>query len=206
MKTVKVYGALKKYLGQGTFSFDVTTPAEAIQALCVNFKGLDQYLVDSEKDGVAYKVKVGKEKIEKSNIKDLGLPWSYRDVFSIRPVIQGAGRGLGRFLTGALLLGAGFLIPASWSIGTLGLTKTAIGVGATLKKFGVLMMLSGAAEMLSPQPELPDMQQANLLESFSISGLRNVDQVGTPIPITYGRVFVGSTVISTGLDTDEVTI
>ena len=172
----------------------------------MNFQGLDQYLVDSEKDGVAYKVKVGKEKIEKSNIKDLGLPWSYRDVFSIRPVIQGAGRGLGRFLTGALLLGAGFLIPASWSIGTLGLTKTAIGVGATLKKFGVLMMLSGAAEMLSPQPELPDMQQANLLESFSISGLRNVDQVGTPIPIAYGRVFVGSTVISSGLDTDEVTI
>ena len=47
---------------QGTYNFDVATPAEAIQALCVNFKGLDKFLLDSEKDGVAYKVKVGKVK------------------------------------------------------------------------------------------------------------------------------------------------
>ena len=203
MKTVKVYGSLKKYLGQGVFSFDVATPAEAIQALCVNFKGLDQFLLNSEKDGVAYKVKVGKEKIEKDNIKDLTLPWTYKDVFSIRPVIQGAGRGFGRFLTGALILGVGFLVPASWSIGTFGITGNVF-VGATLKKFGALMMISGAAEMLSPQPTIPP--EANLLESFSISGLSNVNTVGTPIPIAYGRVYVGSTIVSTGLDTDEVTI
>ena len=203
MKTVKVYGALKKYLGQGTFNFDVATPAEAIQALCVNFKGLDKYLLDSEKDGVAYKVKVGKEKIEKDNIKDLGMPWSYRDVFSIRPVIQGAGRGFGRFITGALLVGAGFLVPATWSVGTFGITG-AIGVGSTLKKFGVLMMISGAAEMLSPQPKLPT--EANRLESFALTGLNNLNTIGSAIPIAYGRVFVGSTVISTGLDTDEVSI
>ena len=204
MKTVKVYGALKKYLGQGTFNFDVATPAEAIQALCVNFKGLDKFLLDSEKDGVAYKVKVGKEKIEKDNIKDLGMPWSYRDVFSIRPVIQGAGRGFGRFITGALLVGASF-IPGmqGLTIGTFGITG-AIGVGSTLKKFGVLMMISGAAEMLSPQPDLPT--EANRLESFALTGLNNVSTIGTPIPIAYGRVFVGSTVISSGLDTDEVAI
>ena len=204
MKTVKVYGALKKYLGQGTFNFDVATPAEAIQALCVNFKGLDKYLLDSEKDGVAYKVKVGKEKIEKDNIKDLGMPWSYRDVFSIRPVIQGAGRGFGRFLTGALLVGASFLVPAGWTIGTFGSTFGTINVAASLAGFGTLMMISGAAEMLSPQPELPT--EPNRLESFALTGLNNLNTIGSAIPIAYGRVFVGSTVISTGLDTDEVSI
>ena len=61
MKTVKVYGQLAKYLGQSTVKFDVITPAEAIKALLVNFQGLDQWLLDSQKDGVAYKIKVGEE-------------------------------------------------------------------------------------------------------------------------------------------------
>ena len=30
MKVVKVYGELKKRLGQGRFEFDVATPAEAV--------------------------------------------------------------------------------------------------------------------------------------------------------------------------------
>ena len=36
------------------------TPAQAIKALCVNFLGLDKWLIDSEQDGVAYRVRVGK--------------------------------------------------------------------------------------------------------------------------------------------------
>ena len=202
MKTVKVYGALKKFLGQGVFNFDVSTPAEAIQALCVNFKGLDKYLVDSEKNGIVYDVKLGKEIIEEKNIDDLCVPWVSKNIFTIRPVIQGAGRGFGRFLLGAALLGVGMMFPQLGAIGTFG--GEAIKVSVALKQFGGLMMLSGAAEMLSPQPELPT--EANLLESSALSGLSNIDTQGTPIPICYGRAFVGSVIISTGLDTDEVSI
>lgn len=203
MKTVKVYGALKEYIGQGVFSFDVLTPAEAIQALCANFKGLDKYIYDSEKDGIVYDVKVGKQIIQEKNIDDLAAPWSNKDVFSIRPVIQGAGRGFGRFLIGAALLGLGAIgVGSKMFIGTLG--GTPIAVSTALKQFGAIMMLSGAAEMLSPQPELPT--EPNLLESSALSGLSNVNNQGTPIPICYGRAFVGSVIISTGLDTDEVAI
>ena len=202
MKTVKVYGALKEYVGQGVFSFDVLTPAEAIQALCANFKGLDKYIYDSEKDGIVYDVKVGKQIIQEKNIEDLTSPWSSKDVFSIRPVIQGAGRGFGRFLIGAALLGVGAFFPNLGTIGTFG--GEVIKVSSVLKQFGGLMMLSGAAEMLSPQPELPT--EPNLLESSALSGLSNVNNQGTPIPICYGRAFVGSVIISTGLDTDEVAI
>lgn len=203
MKTVKVYGALKEYIGQGVFSFDVLTPAEAIQALCANFKGLDKYIYDSEKDGIVYDVKVGKQIIQEKNIEDLTAPWSNKDVFSIRPVIQGAGRGFGRFLIGAALLGLGAIgVGSKMFIGTLG--GTPIAVSTVLKQFGAIMMLSGAAEMLSPQPELPT--EPNLLESSALSGLSNVNNQGTPIPICYGRAFVGSVIISTGLDTDEVAI
>ena len=66
MKVVKVYGELKKRLGQGRFELDVATPAEAVRALCANFPGLQKWIVDSEQDGVGFKVKVGKESIKKT--------------------------------------------------------------------------------------------------------------------------------------------
>ena len=58
--------------------------------------------------------------------------------------------------------------------------------------------------MLSPQPDFPNMAQANQLQNFSFSGINNVNQVGTPIPIVMGRAFCGSTIISSGLDVDQV--
>ena len=110
MKKIKVYGQLKKFLGQSTFYFDVCTASEAIKALCVNFKGLEKWLIDNDQNGIAYKVKVGTEEIGEDNISDLALPLGTKEVFSITPVITGAGRGFGRILTGAILIGAGFFI------------------------------------------------------------------------------------------------
>nr|BAR26498.1 Phage-related protein, tail component (COG4723) [uncultured Mediterranean phage uvMED]BAR26519.1 Phage-related protein, tail component (COG4723) [uncultured Mediterranean phage uvMED] len=202
MKTIKVYGQLKKYLGQSTFKFDVCTASEAIKALCVNFNGLEKWLIDNDQNGIAYKVKVGTEEIGEDNITDLTLPLGTKEVFSITPVITGAGRGFGRILTGALIIGAGFLVPATWAIGTFG--GTPILVGSALKKFGFIMALSGISEMLSPQPDFPNMNQATQLQNFSFSGINNVNQVGTPIPIVMGRAFCGSAIISSGLDVDQV--
>ena len=54
MKVVKVYGELKKRLGQGTFELNVKTPAQAIKALCSNFKGLEKWFIDNDQKGVAY--------------------------------------------------------------------------------------------------------------------------------------------------------
>ena len=202
MKTIKVYGELKKFLGQSTFNFDVCTASQAIKALCANFKGLEKWLIDNDQNGIAYKVKVGTEEIGKDNITDLALPLGTKEIFSIRPVITGAGRGFGKILTGALLIGAGFLVPAAWSIGTFG--GTPIVVGTALKQFGFIMTLSGVVEMLSPQPDIPNLEQANQLQNFSFSGINNVNQVGTPIPIVMGRAFCGSAIISAGLDVDQV--
>ena len=201
-KTIKVYGELKKYLGRGTFLFDVNTASEAIKALCVNFKGLEQWFLNNDKNGIAYKVKVGTEEIGEDNIENLALPLGTKEVFSIRPVITGSGRGFGRILTGALFIGAGFLVPSAWAIGTFG--GTPMLVGSTLKKLGVLMAISGVADMLSPQPIEPEINKANQLQNFSFSGVTNVAQVGTAIPVVMGRAFCGSSVISSSLDVDQV--
>ena len=200
MKVVKVYGALRKKLGQCRFEFDVATPAQAIKALCVNFPGLDKWLVDSEKDGVGYRVAVSKEKITEQDMSPLFMPFSEKEVFSITPVIAGAGRGAGSILLGIGLIAASIFIPGSAVI--LGTTFGKISLGIGL--FGGSLVLQGIAQAISPQPGVPEFDESPQLQSFSFSNVVNTSRQGLPVPIAYGRVFVGSAIISSGTDVDEV--
>ena len=214
MKVIKVYGALRERLGQCRFELNVATPAQAIKALCVNFPGLDKWLVDSEKDGIGYRVKVGKQQATPEDVSVLGLPWSEREVFSITPVIAGAGGGFGRVLFGGLLIGASFLFPGAGlfgssafgifgplSAGTIGTLTT---VGTALSAVGAGLVLTGVSQIISPTPPPGlELEEANRIQNFSFSGITNTSQQGLAVPIAYGRVFVGSAVISSGLDVDH---
>jgi predicted phage tail protein len=216
MKVVKVYGALRKKLGQCRFEFDVETPAQAIKALCVNFRGLEKWLLDSERDGVSYRVTIGKEKITQESTGHLILPWSEKEVFSITPVIVGAGGGTGQILAGIGLVafailtagaGAGFLgagLGATSSFFTLGAAaSTAIG------SIGAALIVGGIAQAISPSPVqsttvLERGREAAKFESFTFSGIVNTAKQGLPVPIVYGRAYVGSAVLSSGLDVDQL--
>lgn len=220
MKVVKVYGALRKRLGQCRFEFDVATPAQAIKALCVNFPGLEKWLIDSEKDGVGYRVAVSKEKATEENVAPLLMPFSDREVFSITPVVAGAGRGTTAILVGAALIAIAIAVPVAGftgaGFGATGAGVTAAGTatfGASLAaaagNIGIALVLGGIAQALSPQPEPTRLEsgkgrEAAQLESFSISNVVNTSRQGMPVPIAYGRVFVGSAVLSSGLDVDQV--
>ena len=222
MKVVKVYGALRKRLGQCRFEFDVATPAQAIKALCVNFPGLDKWLIDSEKDGVGYRVAISKEKVTEENVAPLLMPFSDKEVFSITPVIAGAGRGTGAIIAGvglialAIVTQGGSLAFTAGGFGAVGAGGTAVSFGAAAfgtklaivaGNLGVALTLFGVAQAISPQPEptsLDNGREAAQLESFSISNVVNTSRQGLPVPIAYGRVFVGSAVLSSGLDVDQV--
>ena len=217
MKVVKVYGALRNELGQTRFEFVADTPVEAMRALLANFPRLQQWLIDSEKRGVAYRVTVGKQKVHNEDVSGLFTPWSERDVFSITPVMTGAGRGTGMILMGAALIGASFLFPGAGLFGTTGLfgaggagvvgvssagVLQATAIGTSLSYIGASLVLGGIATMLSPVPKPP--REASRLESNSFSGVVQTTRQGVPVPIAYGRLFVGSAVISAGLDIDQV--
>ena len=217
MKVVKVYGALRKRLGQCRFEFDVATPAQAIKALCVNFSGLEKWLIDSEKDGVGYRVTVGKEKATKENFAPLLMPFSDREVFSITPVIAGAGRGAGQILLGAALIAVAIAVPgaafASGGFAAAGTaaTATAAAIPATFAataaafagNLGIALVLGGIAQSISPQPEPTSLDESVQLESFTFSNVVNTSKQGLPVPIAYGRVFAGSAVLSSSLDVDQ---
>ena len=213
MKVIKVYGALRERLGQCRFELNVATPAQAIKALCVNFPGLDKWLIDSEQDGVAYRVRVGKEEATPDDVSVLGLPWSEREVFSITPVVAGAG-GFGRAIFGGFLIGASFLFPGaglfgSSAFGVFGpLAPSTIGalttVGTALSAVGAGLVPTGVSQIISPTPPSGlELKEANRIQNFSFSGITNTSQQGLAVPIAYGRLFVGSAVISSGLDVDH---
>jgi len=209
MKVVKVYGALKERLGgQGTFELDVFNPAEALKALCANFAGLDKWIVDSGQDGIVYKVLLGETEVGEDNIETLFHPWSEKDVFHITPVFAGSG-GFGRFVMGAFMVAAvvmtGGIGAAGFAGGFGGATIGTFGIGAGISigtmvgTMGVALMLGGIAQMLTPVPQAPP--EASRLQSFSFSGIQQTTGQGGPIPIIYGKCFVGSAVLSAGLDT-----
>ena len=208
MKVVKVYGALREQLGQSRFEFVADTPVQALKALLVNFPGLEKWLLDSEEHGVAYRVTVGKQRVHSDDVSGLFLPWSEQEVFSITPVLMGSGGGFGQVMLGVGLIAAaiitggiasaGIALGGFMGIGTVG--TIVVGIGASL-------ILGGVAQMISPTPKPPGLREqddAVRLESNAFSGIVNTTRQGVAVPIAYGRVFVGSVVLSAGLDVDQV--
>jgi len=216
MKVVKVYGPLRKYLGQCRFEFVADTPAQAMKALCINFPGLAQWLLDREAEGMAFRVTRGRDRITNEAPEGLVLPWSEREVFSIAPVIVGAG-GIGRILAGIALIAISF-IPFAGALAGVTAAGGIFGGAAAgsvpflsnaLFSIGASLVLGGVAQMISPMPNMAGLtsgKEAARLESFSFSGIVNTSKQGMAVPICYGRAFVGSAVISSGLDVDQVAV
>ena len=220
MKTVKLYGKLRKQCGgQKVFQFDVKTPAEAVKALMANFPKLQKWLIDSEKKGIAFVVKVGKAVIGTEEAEQLHHPWSENDIFTITPVPIGA--KWWKVVVGiVIVVAAVVLAPVAAPVlgglitaggGSLGVISA--GVAAFAATVGAYLVMGGISELLAPPPPSPeDMYGKNnpyngpdavRLESFALSGIVNTERQGIPCAIAYGRCFTGSAVLSSGFDVDQ---
>ena len=147
-----------------------------------------------------YQVKVGDYVIDEQQFL---FPTGDSDIHFI-PVIEGSG-GVGRILGGIALIG---LAVATGGSGFALFTKAGwAGASLTTKALvygGGLLALSGASSLLAPEPPKPMQSSEDPRVSFNFSGIQNVTRAGTPIPITYGEIFVGSVVISAQIDTEQV--
>lgn len=182
MKTVRLYGEMGEKFGR-EFQLDVATPAEAVRALCSLVKGFRVYLHANAR--TYYKVFVGGRN-RSDSVTD---PCSKKEIIRLAPAIQGAG-GIGKVIIGAILIAASFVAP-TWA-------------QPFLFKMGVAMVLSGVIEMLSPLPDATDSSDRERPEnkpSHNFDGAVNTTVQGHPVPLAYGRLIVGSAVISGGLET-----
>lgn len=196
LKKIKVYGTLRKFLGQAEFEVDLNTPREAISFLKCNFEGIEQHMAEQ-----LYTIQVGVKVIT----EDL-LNLNSKDDIKIIPLVHG------NFFP--ILLGAGALFGASAisTAGTLLGSKLLASVAVSaLTSIGTSMVIDGVTQMLSPQQSTmsPTSQQdsldpAALASNYSFTGLTNISNAGVPVNLVYGEILVGSIVVSNGVDTVQV--
>ena len=200
LRKIKLYGELAKFLGQKTFEAEVHSAAQAIRFLVVNFPQLEKHMADRY-----YKIAIDNWELEE---KELHYPNGQEDI-KIIPVVGGeGGRGVGKVLLGAALIGGAFLInPAlsfSFQSGVTGFASAGALTQAVVYTGGSLI-LSGVAEMLTPVPTISEREQDPRL-SFNFSGIQNTSRAGVAVPVIYGEVLTGSVVISAGIETAQVEV
>ena len=198
LRKIKLYGELAKFLGQKTFEAEVHSAAQAMRFLVVNFPQLERHMADRY-----YKVSVGNWELTQ---EELTYPNGQEDI-KIIPVIGGeGGRGVGRVLMGAALIGIGI---ASGGATFAGGSFTGVGflggTTAVLGNVGIALALTGIAEMLTPVPTISEMEQ-DPRNSFNFSGIQNTSRAGVAVPVIYGEVLTGSVVISAGIETAQVEV
>ena len=194
LKKIKVYGTLRKFLGQAEFEVDLNTPREAISFLVCNFKGIEKHMAEQ-----IYTIQVGTKVIT----EDL-LNLNTKDDIRIIPLVHG---NFFQILLGAGALFAKSAIPAK----ILGSTLLSTVVTTTLATVGTSMVVDGVTSMLTPQQNnqsvasgQDSLDPAALASNYSFTGLTNISNAGVPVNLVYGEILVGSIVVSNGVDTVQV--
>lgn len=193
MRIVRLNGELGKKYGR-VHKLDVRTPGEAVRALCANFPELHADLLSSGERGIAYKCVTDKEVIEEG-----ALSHPFSQSFSITPIVAGAGKAL-TIILGVALIVAAIAMPAFIPVFSVGGTTFGFGASATLM-LGVAVTLGGIAQLLAPTPKINDPSQKN--ENAFFDGATNTTAQGAAVPVGYGRMIVGSAVISAAITVEQ---
>jgi len=196
LKKIKVYGRLRKFLGQSYFEAAVNSPKQAFHFLIANFPEVENHMMNQ-----FYKIKMGGMDIT----EDLLNLQSDEDIQIIPIAIGAKGAAIG-----LLGIGAGSAVSAAGGIFATSLFGTTLGgiIGGGLTAIGTNMLINEATNLLMPRQDIPSGVMADsfsqndpTFQSFGFGSIQNVSRAGVPIPIIYGEVFTGSVVISSGVDT-----
>ena len=204
LRKIKLYGELAKFVGHKEFEVKVESLSHAVSFLINNFEGVEKYMSPKH-----YQVKVGNYAVDES---ELCHPIGQEDIHFI-PVIAGAGRGIGKILLGAALIGLAFVVPQGLVLSKAAGGGLATGFGfanagflaKSLVYVGASLALSGVSDLLFPLPKFEGFEsEEDPRLSFNFNGIQQTSRAGTPVPIVYGEIFTGSVVISASVDTEQV--
>jgi len=188
MIKLTIYGRLRKFIGQSSFEIKANSPKQAFSFLVNNFKGVKEHIKDQEYCVMAGDVRITEELLDLQTESEI----------KIIPVVHGEIFGI--------LLGVGALFGSSVAGSVLGTTLLSTIASSALTMIGTNLIVDGITSMLSPDPKplnatrQEDPQDPN----YSFTGLLNNTKQGVPINIIYGETLVGSTVVSSSVDTFQV--
>jgi len=195
MTRILFSGSLAQAFGRERFRLlETGTTAEAFSALKHTVPGFEDFIRDSARKGQRYAIFRNRE-----NVGEREFALSGTTEIRIVPVIAGSKNG-GLFQTVlgiALIVVGAFVTPISGPI------------GGALVSFGIAMTLGGVVQMLSPVPKASSQQDQASTEnkpSYLFNGAFNSTQQGLPVPVVYGQMLVGSSVVSVGSWTEALPV
>lgn len=193
MVNVRFYGSLKQF---GTeFRLDCKTPAEVVQALTSQIPKLRQFIQQG-----LFTVRVGRDYFDNRYLEQ-GLNQKLKDDSTVHftPTLKGSKRG-GLF---GVIAGVA-LIATAFALGPLGFSVIGANAAWMVGGVGASMLLGGVSQMLTKMPSMSTGKDAEKKQSTSFSNLSNMAAQGRPMPLAYGRIRVGSLIISQGVETMDI--
>lgn len=187
---IELGGQLGKLFGRVHYRC-VSTPKEAMRALCCTIPGFEKFMNTSSQRGLVYHVFKGRDKQRRDlGADDLLFPANGAPV-RVMPVIAGSKRaGLFQTILGAVVVAVGAVVGGA--------------AGVPVMKIGAAMMLGGVAQMLSPQTGgLASRQDADNQASYAFGSVTNTASQGYPVPLLYGRRAIGGAIISAGIYVED---
>tara|TARA_R100000458_G_C8150227_1_gene158149 strand:+ start:23 stop:607 length:585 start_codon:yes stop_codon:yes gene_type:complete len=189
MIKLTIYGRLRKFVGKSTFEIQAKSAKEAFSFLINNFQGIREHIKEQEYCVMAGDLRLTEDLLDMQTESDIKIiPIVHGEFF---PIILGAGA-----------LFASAALPAA----ILGSTVLATIATTALTMIGTNLIVSGITDLLSPDPKPFNSQRQEDPQdpNYAFSGLLNNSKQGVPINIVYGEVLVGSTVVSSSVDSFQV--
>ena len=210
LKKIRIYGRLRKFLGQSYFEAAVSSPAEAIRFLLANFPEVERHMSDQ-----FYKIKINNLDVDLDFIGMKGqgdiqiIPMASGSLPAVGAVVGSvfsAGAAVASAAVGAVTSVGGAAIAAAKAIGAVPI------IGTIATSVATDLVIDGVTSLIAPTPSVPtrnveetfSQNDPEAVASFGFSGISNVSIAGVAVPIIYGEVFTGSVVISSGIDTVQV--
>lgn len=187
MRNVYLYGDLAEKYGSH-FELEVDSPAEAVHALSVQLPGFRRDFAERD-----WHVMRGDKDKPENSLSEEHIHFGLGDKdLHLVPAIEGSKGGLFSTVAGAVLTVVGVMTGNPY-----------------LTYAGVAMMTYGATQMMAVTPQQPNYaenEDPSEQPSFLFKGAVNTSTQGIPVPLVYGKVRVGSVVISAGMSSEDIPV
>jgi len=184
MTKVRLHGILAKEFGE-FFSFKLGKAKDVIRAIDANKKNFIKRINDLGKQGFNYTLVVDGKKV--SELSEIEIKKEHKNI-EIVPMIAGSGPIAATVVTTI----ATVALTSAFAAGTISATAFLLG------SLAIAVVGLGLQMLLAPKPDAGPPISATTKafnESFAFSNKANVATQGTPVPVGYGRLKVGSQVV-----------
>jgi predicted phage tail protein len=192
---INLHGVLGESVGFQNWDVVANSLGECFRFIEMNSKKFYKTLYDFDKKNIRYEVIINgrafkpERELTLDNIKDVyesELMMKYDDLktVDIVPVLEGANSDIAQTILGVILIIVGVIFITTF--------------GSVLIVAGLALLASGVVGLLTKPPKFEDFREIESggKTSYLFSGPANVIGEGGPVPVGYGRLIVGSQVVS----------